>query len=33
MNTRGQVINSSTKGEGRRSERIDVIEIIAMIMM
>jgi hypothetical protein len=26
MNARGQVINSSTKGEGR-SERINVIEI------
>jgi hypothetical protein len=33
MNARGQVINSTTKEEGRRSERINVIEIITMIMM
>ena len=28
MNTRSQEINSFHKGEGRRSERINVIEII-----
>jgi hypothetical protein len=33
MDARGQVINYATKGVGGRSERINVMEIIALIMM
>jgi hypothetical protein len=33
VNIRGQVTNSSTTGEGIKSERINVIEINTSIMM